>query len=867
MLKYCLKYCNPRLLRRPFPSSLQFPGRDGYSYLSTSLNNHSNRCFSSQSISSNTTVPSEADVIVIGGGIIGTSTAYHLKKLNPDLDVLLLEQNKLTSGTTWHAAGLMVTFGSLSHTSTSWRKYTKSLYSSILPTETTLSTGFKPCGFIELASTPDRVHDLRRVSAFNRHCGIDVRQITPEECLDRFPLLNIDDVLEGYYVPTDGRVNPCDACMSLARGFKDLGGIICENTEVKDFIISNNTVTGVTLSPFSSVAAKKVVNCTGMWSKQIMEKAGIVSPNQAAEHYYLITEKMDNVDPDWPVIEDPQKHVYIRPEGSGLMLGLFEPQGIGWSLDGVSNDFEFGELQPDWERMAPYLETAMSVVPATLEVGAKNFFCGPESFTPDNNPMLGETSVSNLYMASGMNSIGILTGGGVGRTMAHWIDKGYPDCDVTQVDCNRFHPFQNTRKYREERVKETIGMTYLQHYPNKGYSSAIGIKKSPIHSRLEKETVAWRDVSGWAGAMYYADFKPEYGWGKENYHEVWEAEHSAVRTSCGLIDMSFMSKFFVKGVDSGRFLSRLSTANVNGDSDTITYTQWLDSRGKMQADLTVTKLNDTEFLIIATDTQHNHVHLHMLRSIVDESVTVTDVTDSYGYINLQGPRSREVLQSLTDSDVSDENFPFKTSRIINIAETSCRVTRITYCGELGYEIYPSSSTSLSVYDALMSTPSPPKLCGLKSLSSLRLEKGYRDYGHDVDNTDTVVEAGLGFTVEMGRGFVGEDKVREERERNRGGKFIKRMVNVFVPSSSCFLYHGELVLRDGVVVGEVRAGSHGFTVGGAVGLAMLESPEEGVFLNKKYIESGSWEVLVGNDKYECEVSLQPFYDPKNLKIKG
>ncbi|GMH91051.1 hypothetical protein TL16_g11944 [Triparma laevis f. inornata] len=814
-----------------------------------------------------TVVPSEADVVVIGGGIIGTSTAYHLKKLNPTLDVVLLEQNKLTSGTTWHAAGLMVTFGSLSHTSTEWRKYTKELYETILEEETGMSTGFKPCGFIELASTHSRVHEMQRISSFNRFCGIDVHEITPLECQSHFPLLNTETIISGYYVPTDGRVNPYDACMAYAKGFKNMGGLVCEKTEVEDFEVVDNKVVGIKIKGGEKVKAKKVVNCTGMWSKQVMEKVGGISPNQAAEHYYLITEKMDAVDPDWPVIEDPEKHVYVRPEGGGLMLGLFEPIGTGWSLEGVSAESEFLELPPDWERMTPYLETAMSLIPATLEVGVKNFFCGPESFTPDNGPMLGESNVDNLFVASGLNSIGILSAGGVGRTMAHWIDKGYPDCDVTAVNANRFQPFQTTPKYREERVRETIGMTYLPHFPNKGYSTAIGIKKSPIHERLKYQTTAWRDVSGWAGAMYYADYEPEYGWGKENYHDTWKEEHEAVRNSCGLIDMSFMSKYLVQGKDAGAFLDNISTAKVDGPNDTITYCQWLDERGMMHADLTVTKMKDNEFMVVATDTQHQHTLQHMQKRIGEKNVVVTDVTGGYGYLNLQGPKSRELLQSLTSTDLSDNNFHFRTSKIIDIGYTMARCTRITYCGELGYEIYPTSEFAIDVYDTIMGSANPPKLVGLKALGSLRLEKGYRDYGHDVDNTDTVVESGLGFTCEMGRGFIGEEKVKEERTKNKGGKFTKRMVNLFSPAEECWLHHGELVLRDGVIMGEVRAGSHGFTLGGAVGLAMLESPEEGVFLNKKFLTSGKWEVQVGNEIYPLEVQLSPLYDPKNEKIKG
>jgi glycine/D-amino acid oxidase-like deaminating enzyme len=410
-------------------------------------------------------LPTQARVVVVGGGIIGTSTAYHLAKSG--CEVVLLERDQLTSGTTWHAAGLMVTFGSLSETSTELRKYTKELYSTILPEETGMDTGFKPCGFIELATTADRLEEYRRIAAHNRKCGVDVREISGSEVGDLFPLCRTDDILSGFYVESDGRVNPVDATMALAKGARLHGATIVQGCEVTGITKEDGRVTGVTTATGETVKAEYVVNCAGMWARQFGELCGVNVPNQAAEHYYLITEAMDAVDPNWPVVEDPANFTYIRPEGGGLMVGLFEGEGAAWNVNAIPSDSSFTEITPDWERLAPYLEAAMSRVPSTMEVGAKNFFCGPESFTPDLAPIVGESpELRNYFVCAGLNSIGILTGGGMGNLMAQWILNGYSEYDVTGINIDRLHKYQSNPAYRAERVNESLGKVYKSHMPN-----------------------------------------------------------------------------------------------------------------------------------------------------------------------------------------------------------------------------------------------------------------------------------------------------------------------------------------------------------------------------------------------------------------
>ena len=655
-----------------------------------------------------------------------------------------------------HAAGLMVTFGSLSETSTEIRKYSKNLYNSVLEQETGQSTGFKPVGFIELAADADRLEEYRRVAAFNRKCGVDVQEIGPNDVKKLFPLCKTDDILAGFYVKDDGRVNPVDVTMALAKGARMHGVRILEDTRIDqihtDYSLDhiNKKVTGVTLENGHKIKAQYVVNCAGMWARQIGQKNGVTIPNQAAEHYYLVTDRMPEVDPNWPVIEDPSNYTYIRPEGGGIMVGLFEGKAAPWSVKSVPNDFSFGEIEPDWERMGPYVEAAMSRVPATINAGIKKFFCGPESFTPDLGPVIGEApEIRNYFVAAGLNSIGILSGGGIGRLVANWIKTGRPDMDITGMNMDRFHPYQCTPEYRQTRVVETLGMVYKTHYPYKSKETARGAKRSPFYDRLVKQNAYFKDVSGWEGADWYAPAgeKPvieKHTWQRYHFFPYWAREHKACREGVIVMDMSFMSKFLIQGRDAGPALNYLSTANVNGPNNTITYCQWLNDQGKMEADLTVTKLTEDKFYVVATDTMHRHVETWMKRNlnpIGDKHVCATDVTGGYAQLNVQGPKSRELMQLLTDCDMSNDAFPFRTAKEIDIGFAKVLCARITYLGELGYELHIPTEHALHVYERIVEKGSSVGLvhAGLKALASLRMEKAYRDYGHDMDNTDTLLE--------------------------------------------------------------------------------------------------------------------------------
>ncbi len=813
-------------------------------------------------------LPSSARVVVIGGGIIGCSVAYHLAKAG-EKSVVLLERDRITSGTTWHAAGLMVTFGSTSETSTELRKYTRDLYRS-LEAETGQATGFRQVGFIEVAADRDRLEEYRRVSAFNRHLGIDVQELSPRQVGDMFPLARTDDLLAGFYVAQDGRTDPVDTTRALAAGARLHGATLLEGVAVETVLTRGGAVSGVRTA-YGDIACEVVVNCAGMWARQLGAKTGVTIPLQAAEHYYLITEKIAGLDKSFPVLEDPGSYGYYREEVGGLMIGLFEPVCAPWKVEGVPSDFSFGELPPDWDRMAPYLEKAMSRVPISASVGIKKFFCGPESFTPDLRPCVGEApECKNYFMAAGLNSIGILTGGGLGRVMAHWILSGAPDVDVTGMHVDRLEPYMTTPEYRRTRTVESLGMVYQCHYPTRAMQTARNVRRSALHDRLASRGAYFRDVSGWEGADWYepSGAAPDPGpltWGRPSWFGHWAAEHHAARTGVIAMDMSFMSKFLVEGKDAGRLLDTLSANSVNGAAEQITYTQWLDDRGKLQADLTVTKLADDRFWVVSSDNTRRHVATLMKRHFGDAHAFVADVTSGYCQLNVQGPDSRKLLQAVTEADLGNAAFPYRAAREIEIGFARVLCIRITYLGELGYELYIPTEQAVHVYDRLTEAGAAFGLrhAGLKALASLRLEKAYRDYGHDIDNTDTVLEAGLGFAVDLDKpsGFVGKDAVLAQKA---AGPLKKRLVQVLVTDPEPLLFHAEILRRNGVAKGYVRAASYGHTLGGAVGLAMIEDDAP---ITQASLDAGTWEVEIADKKWPCKLSLRPLYDPSMAKIKA
>jgi glycine cleavage system aminomethyltransferase T/glycine/D-amino acid oxidase-like deaminating enzyme len=826
-------------------------------------------------------LPDRARVVVIGGGVIGCSVAYHLAH-EGWTDVVVLERDRLTSGTTWHAAGLMTCFGSTSETSTGIRLYSRDLYAR-LEAETGVSTGFKPVGLIEAAADADRLHEYRRVAAFQRHLGLEVEEIGPREMAELFPWAKVDDLLAGFHVAGDGRVNPVDLTQSLARGAKNLGVRVVEGVRVEDVLVTDGEVRGVVVSTgstdgrgstdgtgstddgeTSTVACEYVVNCTGMWARELGEKSGVVIPNQAAEHYYLITDTIEGIDPNGPVFEDPASYGYYREEGGGMMVGLFEPHAAAWSVDGIPRSASFTTLKPDWDRMSPFLEKAMERVPVTLEVGVRTFFCGPESFTPDLAPAVGEApGIRNYFVAAGMNSVGVLSAGGLGRVLAHWIISGLPDVDVTGWDVARFRADQLEPAYRRERTTEILGTVYAAHTPGKQLHTMRDRLLSPVHDRLVSNGGYLREVSGWEGADWFAGPgvapEGEPTWGRAPWFAQWEAEHRAVREGVGLMDMSFMAKLSVTGPDAGAMLDQMSVGDVDGDAGWITYTQWLNDDGRLEADLTVSKLADDRFWVVASDTGHGHVAGLLGRAARGRDVQVDDLTRDFAQLNLQGPLSRDVLATLTDADLSTEAWPFRGVREIEVGGVPVTCARITYLGELGYELYVAADRALELYDALAAGEGVQPV-GLKALASLRMEKGYRDYGHDIDNTDCPLDVGLGFAVAWDTDFRGKEPLLE---RKAAFPSTQRLVQIRLTDPEPLLYHAEPVLRDGEVVGYVRSASYAWTLGGSVGLAFVTADEK---VTKDWLDAGSWEVDIAGERYAAEVSLRPMYDPTSARVR-
>ena len=813
-------------------------------------------------------IPQQARVVIVGGGIIGCSVAYHLAKSGWK-DIVVCERDRLTSGTTWHAAGLVVSGMLNDETSTDIYTYSRDLYNH-LEEETGLATGFKSVGYLQVACDEERLEEMRRSAAFMRTRDINCNEITLEKARELWPSARFDDVIAAFYTAEDGRVNPVDLTMSLARGAKIHGARILEGLSVTGLIQQDGKVTGVATDQ-GEISSEYVVNCAGMWARQFGEMAGVNLPLQAAEHYYLITDDMKAMHRGLPVLEDPDSYAYYREEVGSMMIGLFEPVAKSWNLEFIPESFSFGEIEPDWDRMAPFIEKAYERVPAAADLGIRKLFCGPESFTPDLAPLVGETSeLKNLFVACGLNSLGILSAGGIGRLLAQWIIDGRPDMDVTGIDVNRFHDCQRNPRYRDDRLVEVLGKMYEPHFPNLGMSSARNVKQSVIHERLKDAGAFFVESASWEIADWYA---PEgqkaevekYSWGRQNWFPYHEAAHHACRNDVVLMDMSFMGKFMVQGNDAERVLNHICCNDIAVDPGRIVYTQWVNEAGGLEADLTVTRLTQKEFLVVCSDTGHGHVKMWMDRNIPkDAHAFVSDVTSSYTQINLHGPRARDLLSDLTSVDVSNESFPYLAAREIDIDYARLLAIRVTYVGELGWELYIPTEHAVQVYDRIVEAGRAYNLkhAGLQTLNSLRLEKGYRDYGHDIDNMDTPLEVGLGFAVKLDKpgGFIGRDALAAQKAE---GGYKSRLLQFKLKDPEPLLHHAELIFRNGQFAGYIRAGAYGFTLGASVGLGFVESD---AIITNEQVRADVWEIEIAGKLFAAEASPRPLFDPMMERIK-
>lgn len=814
-------------------------------------------------------VPSTARVVIIGGGVIGCSVAYHLAKRGWS-DVVLLEKDKLTSGTTWHAAGLIATSGFTSETSVELAKYTRDLYTQ-LEAETGHATGLKQVGLLQIAANEGILEDLRRKATFNQYMGIESEELSPAEVKAMWPLARTDDILAGFFAAKDGRANPVDITIALSKGAKAGGVTIREDVEVTGVSQKNGRVAGVTTSR-GNVACEYVVNCAGMWGREIGLMAGVSVPLQSAEHYYIILEGIEGVHRDLPVLEDPNVYGYFREEGGGMMVGLFEPVGAPWALDGIPKPFSFGVLEPDLDRMMPYLQAALERIPDARDARVRQFFCGPESFAPDLSPVIGEApELQNFFVAAGLNSLGILTGGGVGRLVANWIVDGLPDMDVNELNIDRFQRVEATRAFRKARTVEILGEMYKVHFPGKGYDSARGIRRHVLHDRLARAGACFVQSAGWEIPDWYAPageqaWIDDYSWGRPAFFEWAAEEHRACREDVILMEMSFMSKFAVQGRDALTCLNRISCNELDVPPGRIVYTQWANERGGIEADLTVNRLAEREFMVVCSDTAHRHVETWMRRNFpLDAHVSITDVTSAYAMLTVQGPRSRALLEKLSGEDLSNESFPYLSGRDLEIEFSLVHAVRVTYLGELGWELYIKTEQACAVYDRLVEAGAEFGLrhAGLQALTSLRLEKAYRDYGHDIDNMDTPLEAGLGFAVKLDKpgGFIGRDALAKQKSE---GIPKKRLLQFRLVDPEPLLFHGEVIWRNDAIVGYIRVGAYGHTLGSAIGLGMVEASEP---VKRAWVEAGEWEIEIAGVRHAAMASLAPMYDPKLERVKS
>jgi 4-methylaminobutanoate oxidase (formaldehyde-forming) len=807
-------------------------------------------------------LPTHAQVVIIGGGVIGCSVAYHLTKLGWR-DVVLLERKDLTCGTTWHAAGLAESGLFASAVKSDMAKYTQELFQR-LGEETGQDTGFRRIGYLELASTEEWVEGFRRVADFGRYNGHVIEELSPSEIKRMWPLLKTDDLLAGFYCPDDARVNPVDVTMALAKGARMGGALIFEDTKVTAIKQKNGRVTGV-VTDKGGIKAEYVVNCGGMWARELGQMAGVNVPLHAAEHYYLITEPID-----LPILDDASRFAYYREETGGLLIGLFEPVAAPWGMDGIPEGFKFDELTPDWDRMMPYLERAMERIPVAETAGVHKFFCGPESFTPDQEPLMGEApELKHYYVAAGFNSLGILLGGGVGQVMAQWIVDGLPPIDISDVDIARMLPFQNNPRYLRDRTVEALGLLYAQGYSNLQAQTARNVRKSPFHDRLAEAGAYFGAYAGWEYPDWFApegvEPKVEYTWGRQNWFEYAAAEHRAAREGVILMDYSVMGKLLVQGRDAEKALNWISANNVAVPVGRCVYTPWLNERGRIEADLTVTRLTHDQYLILTGDGTITAVQAWLKRNIPsDAHVSVTNVTSAYSVLNVQGPKSRDLLSRVTNADMSNEAFPFLTLQEIDIGYALVLALRVSYVGELGWELYIPTEFSLHVFDTLVEAGQDDGLvfAGLQALETLRLEKAYRDYGNDVDNLDTPLEVGLSRFVDFDKpgGFIG----REALLRHKQAGVKHRLVQFLLEDPEPLLYYNEIIYRDGEPVGRILAGGYGHTLGASVGLGYVEN-EEGVTAD--YIKSGNYEIKIAGTRYPAKASLRPMYDPKGTRIRS
>ncbi|MEQ9261173.1 MAG: FAD-dependent oxidoreductase [Roseovarius sp.] len=813
-------------------------------------------------------LPQKARVVIVGGGVIGCSVAYHLSKLGWK-DVVLLERKQLTSGTTWHAAGLI---GQLraSANMTKLARYSAELYRG-LEEETGVATGMRQVGSVSVALTGERLEELYRNAAMARAFGVPVEELSPAEVKERYEHINLDGVTGGVWLPTDGQADPANIALALAKGARQRGALIKERVKVTGMARDGRRITGVDWvsddgTEQGHIEADMVVNCAGMWGREVGRMAGVNVPLHACEHFYIVSEPIEGLS-QMPVLRVADECAYYKEDAGKMMLGAFEPKSKPWGMDGIPDSFEFDQLPEDFDHFEPILEAACKRMPMLAEAGIHTFFNGPESFTPDDAYHIGlAPEMENVWVAAGFNSIGIQSAGGAGMALAQWMEDGEKPFDLGDVDIARMHPFQGNKTYLYHRSTETLGLLYADHFPYRQMATARGVRRSPFHHHLLEHGAVMGETRGWERANWFANAgearEYRYSWKRQNWFENSAAEHRAVREGVGMYDKTSFGKLRVEGPDAEAFLNHVCGANMSVPVGKIVYTQFLNTRGGIEADVTVTRLSETAYLVVTPAATRLADETRMRRHVGERRVVITDVTAGEGVLAVMGPRSRELLQKVSPADFSNEVNPFGTAQEIEIGMGLARAHRVSYVGELGWEIYISADMAGHVFEVLHEAGQDLglKLCGMHMMDSCRIEKAFRHFGHDITCEDHVIDAGLGFAVDLSKpDFIGKAAVAARKES--GPKF--RMVQFLLEDPEPLLYHNEPILRDGEIVGYVSSGNYGHHLGGAVGMGYV--PCEGE--KAADVLGSTYEIDVMGTRVTAKASLKPIYDPKSERVKA
>ena len=811
-------------------------------------------------------LPPQARVVVVGGGIVGCSVAYHLAKLGVR-EVVLLERRSLTCGTTWHAAGLL---GQLRSTQnlTKLSRYGVDLYRT-LEAETGMATGFRCNGSVSVARTTERMTELRRLASMARCFGVEVEPLGPAEAGTLWPLMRTDDLVGAVYIPGDAQTNPGQTALALAAGARRGGVTILEGVTVTGLEVRNGVISGV-LTEQGRIACETVVNCGGLWARELARAANVAVPLFAAEHMYMVAVPTVTIPPTLPVLRDADGHIYLRERDGDFVMGGFEPVAKPRAVESIPKTFAFSLFEEDWAQFRIFVESAHARVPCLVGAEVKQLLNGPESFTPDTRYLLGEAAgVRGFFVAAGFHSTGIASAAGAGRALAEWIVEGAPTMDLWEVDLRRFAPLHNDTRYLRERVVETVGLLYAMHWPFRQMQTARGRRRSPLHEHLAARGACFGEVMGWERANWFAPTGVEpiyrYSWGRQNWFPHAAAEHRAVREAVGLFDQSSFAKWELDGPDAEAVLQRLCANDVGGPPGSVRYTAMLNERGGIECDLSVTRLASDRYFIVTGAAVAEHDLDWIRRNLPDSArVALVDRTGALVTLGVMGPRSRALLSRLTDADLSNAAFPFASAQAITVAGVPVRALRISYVGELGWELYVPAEFAAHVFDALVAEGEDLGLrhAGYHAMDSLRSEKAYRSWGHDISSEDTPLEAGLGFAVALGKrvAFIGREALLRQREAPLG----KRLLAFTLDDPEPLLFGNEPVWRDGTLVGRTTSGAYGHTLGRAVALGYVHHPAG---VDDPYVSAGGWELEVAGERVRAAAHLRPPYDPTGARPRA